>query len=67
MQGKLKATEQFQQDDAMAFAKGVRDLLRQDYELFNDNVRNRQNEIELALDECESIVLGDRSLWRKGL
>jgi hypothetical protein len=57
VQGKLKETEYFQQDEAMAFAKGVRDLLKQDYSLFNDNVRTRQNEIESALEECDEIVL----------
>jgi hypothetical protein len=57
VQAKLKETGHFQQDEAMAFVKGVRDLLRQEYGLFNANTRARQDEIEYALDECESIVL----------
>lgn len=56
VQAKLKGNGHFQQDEAMAFAKGVRDLLRQEYALFNGHIGVRQNEIEHALDECDAIV-----------
>ncbi len=57
VQSKLKATEQFGQDDANAFIKGVRDLVNQHYDRFNSNIENRQGELEVALDEAAEIVL----------
>lgn len=57
VQGKLKEDESFKQPDAMSFTKGVRDLLKQDYGVFNKNVQERQNEIEAALDDCNQIIL----------
>lgn len=57
VQSKLKAGEQFSQDEALAFCQGVRKLIRQDFDGFNQNVQNRQVEIEGALDECSHIQL----------
>lgn len=57
LQTKLKATEQFKQDDAQAFCEGVRLLLKQDFSSFNENVQRRQTEIESALDSCSHIQL----------
>lgn len=57
IQGKLKADEPFSLEEANAFIKGVRDLLHQHYDRFNDNVRNREAEIDTALDEAAEIVL----------
>lgn len=55
LQTKLKATEQFKQDDAQAFCEGVRLLLKQDFSTFNENVLRRKTEIESALDSCSYI------------
>ena len=57
VQSKLKAGEQFSQDEALAFCQGVRKLIRQDFDGFNQNVLNRQTEIEGALDDCSHIRL----------
>lgn len=57
LQTKLKASEQFKQDEAQAFCDGVRTLLRQDYAAFNAHVQRRQTEIEDALGACSHIQL----------
>ena len=57
VQSKLKATEPFQREEAVIFEKGVRDLINQRYELFNDNVQKRQDEIEYALQNADQIVM----------
>lgn len=57
VQTKLKNSEQFKQEDALPFCEGVRLLLRQDFNAFNENVRSRQAEIEAALDACSHIKL----------
>src|SRR2546430_2247920 len=57
VQSKLKAGEQFSQDEALAFCQGVRKLIRQDFDGFNQNVLSRQTEIEGALDDCSHIRL----------
>ena len=57
VQAKLKADEPFDQAEANAFVKGVRDLLNQYYDRFNTNVQDRQAELEVALDESAEIVL----------
>ncbi len=57
VQGKLKATEPFQQAEAQAFVAGVRDLLNQRYDRFNANLLNRQAELEDALDDASEIKL----------
>jgi hypothetical protein len=57
VQSKLKAAEQFSQDEALAFCQGIRKLIKQDFNGFNRNVENRKIEIEDALDNCSSIKL----------
>lgn len=57
VQSKLKAGEQFSQDEALAFCQGIRKLIKQDFTGFNTNVQNRKAEIELALDNCSHIRL----------
>ena len=57
VQSKLKAAEQFSQDEALAFGQGIRKLLEQDFTGFNANVQNRKAEIEDALDNCSHIKL----------
>lgn len=57
LQSKLKASEQFKQDEALTFCDGVRTLLRQDFAAFNSHVQRRQTEIEDALDACCHIQL----------
>ncbi len=57
LQTKLKASEQFKQDEAQAFCDGVRTLLRQDYAAFNAHVQRRQTEVEDALGACSHIQL----------
>lgn len=52
VQSKLKAAEQFSQDEALAFCQGVRKLIKQDFTGFNEHVLKRQTEIEDALDDC---------------
>ncbi len=57
VQSKLKASEQFSQEEALAFCQGIRKLIRQDFGGFNTNVQNRLVEIEDALDNCSYIQL----------
>ncbi len=57
IQSKLKTSEEFSQDEANAFCQGVRKLVVSDYNGFNQNVLDRQVEIDAALDECERIQL----------
>ena len=57
VQSKLKAAEQFSQDEALAFCQGCRKLFRQDFERFNDNLQNRKAEVEDVLDNCSRIQL----------
>lgn len=57
VQSKLKATDQFSQDEALAFCQGVRKLINQDFTGFNQNVQNRQADIEYALENCKFIQL----------
>jgi hypothetical protein len=56
-QAKFKTSEQFNQEDAQAFCSGIRLLLRQDFNRFNENVHKRRVEIEGALDTCRQIKL----------
>jgi len=37
LQGKLKESEQFEQEDALLFSEGIRLLLKQDFTAFNAN------------------------------
>lgn len=57
IQSKLKSSEQFTQDEANAFCQGVRKLVSSDFIGFNQNVVDRQVEINAALDDCERIQL----------
>lgn len=57
VQSKLKATDEFKQDEALAFCQGIKKLIRQDFNGFNLNVQNRKAEIEDALDNCNQIQL----------
>jgi len=57
VQSKLKATEQFSQEEAQAFAQGVRLLLNNDFGAFNELFHNILPDIENALDHCENIEL----------
>ena len=57
VQTKFKQGPEFKQEEALAFCQGVRKLLVQDFDGFNDHFVRRQAEIESALDGCESIQL----------
>lgn len=57
MQSKLKASEQFKLDEAQSFLSGVEFILDKDFDQFNQNVKNIQQKIEGALDECDKIQL----------
>ena len=57
VQSKLKATEQFSQDEALAFCQGIRKLIQQDFTGFNKNVQIRKADIEYALENCKLIQL----------
>lgn len=57
VQSKLKAAEQFSQEEALAYCQGTRKLIKQDFSGFNKNVQDRKTEIEDALDNCSHIKL----------
>lgn len=57
IQSKLKASAQFSQDEALAYCQGIRKLIKQDFDGFNQHVIKRQVEIEDALDNCSVIQL----------
>jgi hypothetical protein len=57
IQSKLKAAEEFSQQEALAFCQGVRKLLRQDFDGFNKNIQDRVVEVEDGLDNCSHIQL----------
>ena len=57
VQAKMRATEQFSQEDAQAFAQGCRLLLRQELDTFNEHFQKRRVEIEDALGACSHIRL----------
>jgi hypothetical protein len=57
VQAKLKESEQFSQDEALAFCQGVRKILREDFSGFNKNVQDRVTEIEDAVENCSRIQL----------
>lgn len=57
VQVKLKESEQFKQVDAHAFCEGVRLLLAQEFDQFNDNLKTRRVQIENAIDTCSHIHL----------
>ena len=55
IQAKLQ-TSSFLQDDALAFCQGLKKIINQDFSGFNENVTNRQVEIEDAVSNCSHIV-----------
>ncbi|WP_198017219.1 AIPR family protein [Methylocapsa acidiphila] len=57
VQAKLKASETFSQEEALAFCQGVRKLVSQDFSGFNANVLKRQTELEDAVTSCSQIEL----------
>lgn len=57
VQGKLKASETFSQNEANAFCQGARRLIKQDFTGFNAHVTKRKQEIEGALEACSHIQL----------
>lgn len=57
IQSKLKASEQFSQEEALAFCQGIRKLIDQDFTGFNKNIQDRITEIEDALENCSHIQL----------
>lgn len=57
IQSKLKASQQFTQEEALAFCQGIRKLLKQDLDDFNAHVQARRLEITDALDNCSAIQL----------
>ena len=57
IQSKLKASEEFQQDEAQAFCAGVRLFGQQEFSSFNQNVLNRQSAIDTAISNADHIQL----------
>ena len=57
VQSKFKAGEQFKQEEAQDFCVGARLLFNKAFEDFNQNVLDRQGEIESALGEASRIQL----------
>lgn len=57
LQTKLHATAAVLQEDIQSFCEGVRLLLRQEFSSFNNNFKNRQAEIEQALNQADAIEL----------
>lgn len=57
VQAKLKASSMFSQDEALAFCQGVRKLINQKFDEFNQHFQNRLLEVEEALDNCSYIQL----------
>ncbi|RJQ49380.1 MAG: abortive phage resistance protein [Desulfobacteraceae bacterium] len=57
IQAKLKVSDQFRQEEALAFCQGIRKILNQDFSTFNQNFQNRLIEIEDAFVDCSHIQL----------
>jgi hypothetical protein len=57
VQSKLRPNEPFAQAEANAFKEGVKDLLNERYNRFNQNLIDRQEEIEAALDDADEMIL----------
>ena len=57
VQGKLRNSDAFGQEEALAFCQGVRKLINLDFDGFNDHVLQRRIEIEDALADCSHIKL----------
>ncbi len=57
IQGKLHASQDFKQPEAQEFIAGIDLLLKQQFETFNQNVKDRLSNIEFYLDDCDEIKL----------
>ncbi len=57
IQTKLVAGKQFKEDEALKLCEGVRKLVHDGVDDFNEHVRKRQVEIEQALEDCAKIQL----------
>ena len=57
IQGKLKNSTTFGQDEALAFCQSVRKIIKEDFEGFNANIQKRRIEIEDAVANCNQIKL----------
>lgn len=57
VQSKMKPSEQFGRDEALAFCNGVEKILRQDLDEFNAHVQSRKVEIEDAVEQCSCVKL----------
>jgi hypothetical protein len=57
IQSKIKRTEAFKQDEALKFCRGVRQLIKSEFDQFNQHVKVRQTEIENAIDKCRDIQM----------
>ncbi len=57
LQSKLKATDQFLQGDAESFTRGIRLLVEQELDTFNQLVKDKAQYLENALDHCSQIKL----------
>lgn len=57
VQSKLKAGEEFKLAEAQSFCVGVRLLIQQNFDPFNENFKKRQVEIEKALANADEIRL----------
>ena len=57
VQSKLKAGEEFKLAEAQSFCAGIRLLIQQEFDAFNENFKNRQIEIENALANADEIRL----------
>lgn len=57
IQGKLRATATFDEEDALKFCNGVNKVVRQNFDSFNAHVQKRLKELEDAVEDCSRIVL----------
>lgn len=57
LQAKLKESEQFKQAEALALIQGAGLLMKQDFNTFNDNVKNRSLDLEDAFESCSHIQI----------
>lgn len=57
IQSKLKSSEQFSQEEALAYCQGIRKLIKQDFTGFNDYIQRRSIDIEDSFEACTNIKL----------
>ena len=57
VQGKLKASEAFSQGEAQSFTRGIRQLVEQNLDNFNQLFKDREQDLEYALEHCSHIQL----------